>query len=85
MDILSAIPQLASLVEKGGVVGLLLLIGGVLVWEVRRLRRELSTVYQQRSRLALFVVKLKTICEMNKIQVDLSDVQNLLPEHAIES
>lgn len=83
--ILGSIPQLAGIVEKGGIIGLLLIVCAVLVWEIRRGRRlmherqdELAAVYGQRDLALLAVVKLKTVCEAHDIKVDLSDLQDLL-------
>lgn len=85
-DIVGLLPQLAALIEKGGVVGVLLIVCGALVYEIRRSRRiihdkngELFNVYGQRDRALLMVVKLRTVCEANKIMVDLTDVRDLLP------
>lgn len=84
--ILNSLPQLVDIIQKGGVVGVLLLMCGVLVYEIRRSRRiiherqnELATVYGQRDRALLAVVKCKTLLEANKIAVDLSDVQAMIP------
>lgn len=84
--ILGALPQLVEIVQKGGVIGVLLLACGVLAYEIKRSRRiihdkqnELSTVYGQRDRALLAVVKCKTLLEANKISVDLSDVQAMIP------
>jgi hypothetical protein len=85
--LLTALPQLAGLIEKGGVVGVLLIVAGVLVWEIKRgrkqlhdMRDDLHVVYGQRDLALLTVVKLKTICEAHKIKVDLSDLKDLLPK-----
>jgi len=84
--ILAALPQLAGLIEKGGIVGVLLIIIGGLVYEILRgrkhvhaLRTQLAAVYSQRDTALLSVVKLKTICESKGIPVDLRDVQDMLP------
>lgn len=82
MDPISALPALAGLIEKGGVIALLLLVALVLGYEVRRLRKENGNVYRQRDRALLMVVKLKTVCESNKIVVDLSDVRDMIPNGA---
>lgn len=84
--ILNSLPQLVDIVQKGGVVGVLLLICFVLGYEIKRGRRiihesrnELHVVYGQRDRALLAVVKCKTLLEANKIAVDLSDVQAMIP------
>lgn len=88
--LLGSIPQLAGIVEKGGVVGVLLIVCAVLVWEIKRGRRlvhdkqdELASVYGQRDLALLAVVKLKTICEAHEIKVDLSDLKELLEKAPI--
>lgn len=85
-ETLNLLPQLADLIQKGGVVGVMLIACAALVWEVRRGRRqlhqknnELAVVYGQRDALGLAVVKCKTLLEANDIKVDLSDLKDLLP------
>jgi hypothetical protein len=84
--ILSALPQLVDIIEKGGVPGVLMIVIGVLVYEIRRSRRiihdkqdELHAVYSQRDVALLAVVKCKTLLEAKDIDVDLSDVQAMIP------
>jgi hypothetical protein len=85
MDVLSALPQLVALIEKAGVVGLLAIFCGVLVMEIRRLRKHMHAIrndaqiaYNERNTALLMVMKLKTLCEANGIAVDLSDVRQML-------
>lgn len=82
MEIVTAFTQLGPLIEKGGVVALLVLIVVVLAWECWRLRKELGKVYVQRDRALLSVVKCKTVLEARQIQVDLSDIRDLIPNGA---
>lgn len=84
--ILGSLPQLVEIVTKGGVVGVLLIVCGVLVYEIKRSRtiihdkqNELAAVYGQRDRALLAVVKCKTLLEANKIAIDISDVQAMIP------
>lgn len=84
--ILNSLPQLVEIVNKGGVIGVLILVCAVLIYEIKRSRRiihdkqdELAAVYGQRDRALLAVVKCKTLLEANKIAVDLSDVQAMIP------
>lgn len=88
-QLLAVLPQLAELIQKAGVVGVLLIALAVLVYEVRRarahaqeLRSQLQAVYGQRDRALLSLVKVKTICEAKGITVDLRDVHDLLPSPA---
>lgn len=88
--VLGTLPQLAGLIEKGGIIGLLLIACGVLVWEIKRGRsslldkqHELAVVYAQRDKALMALVKVKTICEANKLPVDLSDLDALLQKVAL--
>lgn len=77
--ILGSLPQLAALIEKGGVVGLMLIFLGIAVYEVVRLRKENKSIYVQRDRAVVGLVKCKTLLEANKIAVDLSEIKDLIP------
>jgi hypothetical protein len=76
-ELLSAVPQLAGIVEKGGVIGLLLLVVVVLGYEVFRLRKELVRTYAQRDQFRLGYAICKAECERNSLHPDLSMVTNL--------
>lgn len=85
-ETLNLLPQLADLIQKGGVVGVMLIACVALVWEIKRGRKqlhaknnELAIVYGQRGQLALAVVKCQTLLETHNIKVDLSDLKDLLP------
>ena len=89
MDLLAALPQLVGIVEKGGVVGAFLVMVIGLILEVRLTRRgihalrgELNTATGQRTRALLTVMRLHSICEANKIPVDLEDVRDLIDKLA---
>lgn len=81
-ELFSAIPQLAGLIEKGGIIGLLVIIAAVLIWEVRRLRAELSKCYRERDRWRLAFVRCKGICDAAGTKIDLSDLADLMGEAA---
>lgn len=85
-QIISLLPQAAELITKGGVVGVLLLVIGVLIYEIKRGRKqlhaknnELASIYNQRDRALLMLMKVKTYAEAKGITVDLSDVRDMLP------
>jgi hypothetical protein len=89
VDIFGALPQLVGLIEKGGVIGLLVIFCGVLIWEIRRgretvnkMREELAKVYGQRDRCRLAFVKCKAACDAAQVKVDLSDISDMLGEGA---
>jgi hypothetical protein len=81
-QLLGSLPQLADLIQKGGVVGLLLIVCGVLVYEVRRLRNEQRQTYAERDAYRLHYTLYKSVCDAHDIKVDTSALQplpNLLP------
>lgn len=79
-EIFGLIPQLADLIQKAGVVGLLLLICGVLVWEIRRLRSEAVKTYRQRDRARLERERYKSACIAHSLAVDISDIAAMFEE-----
>lgn len=78
-DLLNALPQLAGLIEKGGVIGLLLLVAGVLGSEVWRLRKELVKAYSSRDKYRLGFAVCKAECERAGLKPDLSLLSDLEP------
>lgn len=77
-ELLAALPQLAALVEKLGVVGLLLVAVGWLIYERLRLMKEVVKVYAQRDRWRLACVKYRDACDHHGIKVDTSDLADLI-------
>ena len=78
--LVSALPQFAGLIEKGGVVGLLLIIVAVLVREVLRLRAELTKQYGLRDKYRLGFFACKQALDQAGIKIDLSGMDALLKE-----
>lgn len=79
-----SLPQIAALVEKLGVVGLLIAAVVVLAYERMRLLRELKTAYSQRDRWRLACVKYRAACENAEppIHVDISDLADMIETNA---
>jgi hypothetical protein len=77
MEILDQLPKLVDLINKAGVIGLLLIVCAVLTWEVRRLRKELTQMYGLRDRYRAGYLICKSALDYNKIYVDLSQMQEL--------
>lgn len=77
-DLITAIPALSGLIEKGGIIGVLLVFSGVMVWEILRLRGELSKTYQQRDKARYAVVKCRAALDAAGIKVDLTDIADLI-------
>jgi hypothetical protein len=88
-EIIAALPALSGVIEKGGIIGLLLIVAGVLCWEIVRGRKalaekatELAKVYAQRDKWRLAFVKCKAACDSAGVKVDLTDLAGLLEEGA---
>lgn len=81
--IFSALPQLASLIEKGGVVGVLLIVCAVLGYEVRRLRALAPVIYKQRDRWRLAYTIVKAAADSAGAKYDLRDLEDLLREDSV--
>lgn len=77
-ELLSALPQLAALVEKLGVIGVLLIAVGWLISERLRLMKENASIYRQRDRWRLACTKYKDACDHAGIKVDTSDLADLI-------
>ena len=76
-ELFSALPQLAGLIEKGGIIGLLVIVSAVLIWEVRRLRAELARCYQGRDRWRLAYTIIKAAADACGAKYDLRDLKDL--------
>lgn len=79
-SIFSSLPQLAGLIEKGGIVGVLLIALAALVWEIRRLRKDLTRTYALRDKWRAGFLICKAALDFNKIAVDLSHMEDVLKE-----
>lgn len=79
-ELVNQLPQLSALIEKGGVVGLMLIVIGVLVREVWRLREELTKQYGLRDKYRLGFALCKKACDDAGLKVDLSMIADLLKE-----
>lgn len=82
MELIDQLPKLADLLTKAGVVGVLLLVCGVLVYEVRRLRAELTRTYALRDKWRTGFTICKAALDFNKIGVDLHSMDDVLKEDA---
>ena len=81
-ELVNALPQLAGLIEKGGVVGLLVVIAGVLGNEVWRLRKELTKQYGLRDKYRLGFAICKAECERAGLKPDLSSLNDVATDIA---
>lgn len=77
-DFITALPAVSALIEKAGIIGVLVILGGLLAWEVLRLRRELAKCYRERDKARYAVVKCRAALDAAGIKVDLTDIADLL-------
>lgn len=77
-DFVSALPQLAAIVEKAGIIGLLIIAAGVLAWYCLQLRKELLRVYAERDVARLKVERYRATCNEHDIEVDTADLDQML-------
>lgn len=77
-ELLAALPQLAALIEKLGVVGLLLVAVGWLVYERMRLLKDLVVSNRNLNRWRLASTKYRDACDHHGIKVDMTDLADLI-------
>lgn len=77
-DIVAAIPAVSAVIEKGGIIGVLLIVCTLLVWEVLRLRKELARTYLQRDKWRLAFVTVKGAADHAGAKYDLSMLADLI-------
>jgi hypothetical protein len=79
MDLLDQLPKIAEIITRGGVAGILLVVVGVLVWEIKRLRVENMKTYNKLDKYRTGFALCRAACEFHDIKVDLSvmaDIEN---------
>ena len=79
-EVISLIPHIQGLIEKLGIVGVLLVILGYGVWDRLRLLKELRATYRARDKWRLAYTKAHSKLAANDLHVDLSDMADLLGE-----
>lgn len=77
-ELFTIIASASGLIEKGGVIGVLLIFCGILVGEVMRLRKLLADVYRQRDKARFALVKARSALSNAGIAIDFSDVSDLI-------
>lgn len=73
-EIIAAIPALSGLIEKGGMIGILVVLIYFLVREILRLRKELAMAYAQRDRERLISVRYRSALDNAGLKVDVTDI-----------
>lgn len=73
-DWLEALPKLVAIVEKGGIIGLLIIVVGVLCWVCLKYRKELIGVYSRLDECRLVRERYRAALTEKGIKVDISDI-----------
>lgn len=81
-EIISALPAISGLVEKGGIVGLLIVMVGVLIYERMRLTKELTATYKERDTWRLRSVIYKQACDGANLHPDMSQLNDFIQQGA---
>lgn len=79
-DFVSVLPALAGIIEKGGIIGVLLIACAVLALEVKRTRKAAARTYLERDVARLKAERYKARLEGENIVVDVSDLDRMLVE-----
>lgn len=81
-DLIALVPHLSGTIEKLGIVGVLIIAIGYLIWDRTRLMKEMRAAYRARDKWRLGFVKYKTVCDAHvpPIHIDMNDMQDLLGE-----
>lgn len=77
-ELVTALPALSALIERGGIIGVLLVVCGVMAWEIARLRKVLGKTYAQRDKWRLAFVTVKAAADHAGLKIDLSGLADLL-------
>lgn len=71
---LEALPKLVAIVEKGGIIGLFIVVVAALIWDRIRLRKDLIETYHERDLCRMVRVRYRAALDANNIKVDISDL-----------
>ncbi len=74
-ELITGITGLAGLIEKGGIIGVLLIGIAVLVYERQQRVKELMKTYRQRDKARLISVRYKSALDSRDIKVETSDIE----------
>lgn len=79
-DIVTPLVSYAGLIEKGGIVGVMVIFSGLMVYEIIRLRKILTATYKQRDHWRLAYVIVKGAADHAGARYDLSELAKLVGE-----
>ena len=76
-ELISAITQASGLIEKGGIVAVLMIVIGTVCMEVYRLRKLLTMTYAERDKARMINIRYRSSLNNAQIIVDISDIQDM--------
>lgn len=83
-EIVAGISSLAGLIEKGGVIVVMMIVIYFLVRERIRLVRELTKAYRQRDRARAIQIRYRTELDRREVRVDISDIEQMFKDDLAE-
>lgn len=83
-EIVGVIASFSGVIEKGGIVGVLLITSGTLGRWCFQLRKQLGRVYRQRDFARAVQFRYKAILDINKLTVDIRDIEKQFEDDKTE-
>lgn len=83
-ELVGAVASFAGVIEKGGIIGVMLIITGLLARYSWSLRKQLVVAYRQRDRARMMQSRFKGALDYNKIAVDVSDIDQMFQADRLE-
>lgn len=83
-EFVGTIASLSGVIEKGGIVGVLMLAAGFLGWWSWQLRKQLHVVYRQRDYARSVMFRYKGALDAASIKVDISDIEKTFADDKLE-
>lgn len=83
-ELVSGIASLSGVIEKGGIVGVMLIATAFLGWWCMKLRKQLALVFRQRDFARAVQFRYKGALDNAKLTVDISDIEKLFEKDRLE-
>jgi hypothetical protein len=73
-ELVTQLPILSGLIEKGGIVGVLVIVIAFLIWDRVRLVKRMEITFAERDKARAIQIRYKTVLDQRQIAVDVSDI-----------
>lgn len=83
-ELVSAVAALAGIVEKGGIIGLLVIAVAFAFWWIHQLRKELIRTYRQRDFCRQVRARYRFALDNAGITVKIDDIESEMKEDELE-